>query len=74
MGGAVYPTVFRVPASPYQAFDRGRRAAELVSERTGLLVFGPGEFRIDDYDGDDLARATNLSAALRYTKARRPER
>lgn len=70
---AVYPMVFRIPVSPYQSFDRARRMAESVSEQTGKLVYGPGEYRIDDIDSDDLVRGTSLNAALPFTKERTPE-
>jgi hypothetical protein len=72
-GIAVYPVVFRIPVTPYQAYDRGRRLAEMVSARTGWLVYGPGEFRVDDNDSDDLVRGTNLMGAIKYAKDRVPD-
>lgn len=72
-GIAVYPVIFRIPVSPFHSFDRGRQIAERVSATTGRLVYGPGEFRLDDPDQDDPARGTNLAAALKYSKQRRPE-
>ena len=72
-GLAVYPVVFRFQASPYEAFARGRQAAERLASRTGLAVYGPGEFRVVDPDTDDLDRGTTLPSALPYSKRRRPE-
>jgi hypothetical protein len=59
-GVAVYPVLFREPVSPFQSYVRGRAVAESLAETTGLLVYGPGEFRIDNPDDDDVARGTNL--------------
>lgn len=72
-GLATYPVVFRFPVSAYEAYDRGRKVAEQLSALTGRLVYGPGEFRLDDVDHDDLQRGTNLMGALKYSKVRRPE-
>jgi hypothetical protein len=72
-GLAVYPVLFRFPVSGYESYDRGRKLAEQLSARTGRLVYGPGEFRLEQPHDDDLHRATNLQAALRFSKERRPE-
>lgn len=72
-GLAVYPVVFRFPVSGYESFERGRAVAEQLSARTGRLVYGPGEFRVDARDEDRLDRGTNLLSALRFSKERRPE-
>ncbi len=70
---AVYPVVFRFPVSPYEAFVRGRSAAEQLSDRTGLNVFGPGEFEVSDADQDDLVRGTDLIDALDCTSRQKME-
>lgn len=72
-GIAVLPVMLRFQASPYEGFTRGRAIAEQLSTTTGRVVYGPGEFRVDKPDEDDLGRATDLLAALKYSKTRRPE-
>ena len=61
---AVYPVLFRFPVSPYQSYARGRALAERLSTETALMVYGPGEFRVELPDDGVLGRGTNLAEVV----------
>jgi hypothetical protein len=71
-GIAVYPVAFRFPVSPYESYVRGQELADQLSSTTNALVYGPGEFRVIDFDDDDPRHGSTIGSAVRYSDGHTP--